>query len=82
MDRLIIFIFWEIDNMIVERMRHAVHGIMNKIHQHEFNAGLSTGILPRDTFIFYLIQDAMYLADFSKALALTAARLPNNQRAF
>lgn len=65
--------------MIVDKMRHAAHNIINKIHHHQFNSGLSTGILPRDTFIFYLIQDALYLADFSRALALAAARLPDNE---
>lgn len=65
--------------MIVEKMQYAVHGIMHAIHQHPFISGLSTGVLPRDTFIFYLVQDALYLADFSRALALTAAKLPNNE---
>ena len=64
--------------MIVDKMRHAVDGIMNTIHHHAFNVELSEGILPREKFIFYLIQDALYLADFAKALALTAGRLVNN----
>lgn len=65
--------------MIVETMQLAVQSIIDKIHHHEFNIELSTGRLPRDTFIFYLLQDALYLADFSRALALTAAKLPDNE---
>lgn len=52
--------------------------IIEKIHVHPFNQELAQGTLPSEKFIFYLMQDGLYLADFSRALALTAARLPNN----
>ncbi|MDF1827493.1 MAG: thiaminase II [Legionellaceae bacterium] len=51
---------------------------MEKIQAHPFNDELAKGILPQKKFIFYLRQDALYLADFSRALALTSARLPDN----
>lgn len=65
--------------MIFDRMIGSVKTIIEKIHFHHFNQELAKGTLPEDKFIFYLIQDALYLADFSRALALTAAKLPNNQ---
>lgn len=53
---------------------------MPKIYQHPFNQELAQGNLALEKFIFYLKQDALYLADFSKALALTAIRLPHDQQ--
>jgi len=64
--------------MIFTSMVREVSLIIEKIHVHPFNQELGQGTLPFDKFIFYLIQDGLYLADFSRALALTAARLPNN----
>lgn len=61
--------------MIFQQMTHAVSAILHKIQHQPFNQELSQGILPKEKFHFYLAQDALYLADFSRALALTAARL-------
>ncbi len=60
-------------------MRKSIEPIMVKIHNQSFNKELSQGILANEKFIHYLQQDSLYLADFSKALALTAARLSCNQ---
>lgn len=65
--------------MIFDHMVDSVKTIIEKIHFHHFNQELAQGTLPEDKFIFYLMQDALYLADFSRALALTAAKLQNNQ---
>jgi thiaminase/transcriptional activator TenA len=43
-----------------------------------FNRELAAGTLSRERFIFYLLQDAHYLAYFGRALAVTAARAPDN----
>lgn len=59
-------------------MLGSIEMMMEKIQSHPFNAELAKGLLPQKKFIFYLLQDALYLADFSRALALTSARLPNN----
>ena len=67
--------------MIFKKMTSATNSIMDKIHNHPFNKELSAGSLPKEKFIYYLAQDALYLLDFSKALALTAARLSNNDQA-
>ncbi|WP_131782904.1 TenA family protein [Legionella gresilensis] len=64
--------------MIFKDMAQATNEIQIKIHHHPFNIQLAEGTLPKDIFIFYLIQDALYLADYSRALSITAARLPRN----
>jgi thiaminase/transcriptional activator TenA len=61
--------------MIFDKMRLATHSVMNEIFAQPFNHELCNGTLPRQKFISYLQQDALYLADYSRALALTAARL-------
>ena len=43
-----------------------------------FNIEFGTGNLAMEKFIFYLVRDALYLTDFSRALAMTAVRLPHN----
>lgn len=67
--------------MIFEKMCHAAAPIINEIHKQKFNLELSQGILPKEKFIHYLIQDSLYLSEFSKALALTAVRLSDNDQA-
>jgi thiaminase (transcriptional activator TenA) len=66
--------------MIVDRMCQSVSSIMKKIHKCPFNLELKNGSLPKDKFIFYLVQDAIYLADFSRALAMTAVKLDDKQQ--
>jgi thiaminase (transcriptional activator TenA) len=43
-----------------------------------FNRELAAGTLSRERFIFYMLQDAHYLTYFARALAVTAARAPEN----
>src|SRR2546423_15159068 len=46
------------------------------ILRHPFVRGLTDGTLPRESFRFYAVQDALYLRDFARALSLAAARAP------
>jgi len=46
------------------------------ILRHPFLRGLTEGSLSRDAFQFYVIQDAHYLRDYARALAVCAARAP------
>jgi thiaminase (transcriptional activator TenA) len=39
-----------------------------------FNKELMNGTLPEDVFAFYMKQDALYLEDFSRALAIAGAK--------
>ena len=43
---------------------------------HPFLTGLTDGSLPRQSFQFYAVQDALYLREFARALSIAAARAP------
>jgi thiaminase/transcriptional activator TenA len=45
------------------------------ILEHPFISELTDGSLSRERFAFYMKQDALYLQDFSRALAIAGARL-------
>jgi len=51
--------------------------IYRAILDHPFNQQLAQGTLPQEQFQFYLKQDALYLVDFAKALALISAKSPS-----
>src|SRR6516165_4184529 len=51
-------------------LRKAIHGL-------PFNTELAAGSLSRDRFQTYIIQDAIYLGQFSRALAIAAAKAPD-----
>jgi len=44
------------------------------IMEHPFVTGLTDGTLPEDAFARYVVQDALYLRDYARALALCGAR--------
>ena len=46
---------------------------------HPFVRGLTDGSLPREAFRFYAVQDALYLRDFARSLALAGARAPRDE---
>ena len=46
------------------------------IHRLPFNTELAAGILSRERFRFYITQDAIYLGQYARVLALAAARAP------
>ena len=47
------------------------------IHALPFNAELAAGTLGRERFQHYITQDALYLGQFSRALAIAAAKAPD-----
>jgi thiaminase (transcriptional activator TenA) len=47
------------------------------IHALPFNVELAAGTLARERFQHYITQDALYLGEFSRSLALAAARAPD-----
>src|SRR5437868_8783221 len=51
-------------------LREAIHGL-------PFNTELAAGSLSRERFRTYIIQDAIYLGQFSRALAISAAKAPD-----
>ncbi len=46
---------------------------------HPFIKGLTDGSLEEDRFRFYVIQDALYLGEFARALNVAAARAPDDE---
>jgi len=51
--------------------------IYDAILAHPFLAGLTDGSLPQDAFVFYVLQDALYLHGYAQALAAVASRAPD-----
>jgi thiaminase (transcriptional activator TenA) len=52
----------------------SIEPIYASILNHPFNQELTAGTLPKEKFQFYIKQDALYLTDFAKALAVIAAK--------
>jgi thiaminase/transcriptional activator TenA len=46
------------------------------IHRLPFNTELAAGTLSRERFRFYITQDALYLGQYARVLALAAAKAP------
>ncbi|MDI7276068.1 MAG: thiaminase II [Anaerolineae bacterium] len=65
----------------VDTLWEEITPIYQAIIAHPFNRELTQGTLPRDKFEFYIQQDALYLADFGRALAIMAGRSGTVERA-
>lgn len=59
-----------------ERLWAAMAPTYAAILQHPFLAGLTDGSLDPDCFAFYVRQDACYLLDYGRALAVVGAKAP------
>jgi thiaminase/transcriptional activator TenA len=57
----------------------AIDPIYAAILRHPFVRGLTDGSLPRASFEFYAVQDALYLREFARALSIAAARAPQDE---
>jgi len=51
-----------------------IEGVYQAVLKHPFVTGLSDGSLPPEVFQHYVIQDAHYLRDYSRALAVVGAK--------
>lgn len=56
----------------------SIEGVFEKIIAHPFIQGLTSGELPEDVFKFYIVQDMHYLREYSRILALLAAKADCN----
>src|SRR5271165_417861 len=54
-----------------------IASLRRAIHQLPFNVELAAGSLDRQRFQTYIVQDAIYLGQFSRALAISAAKAPD-----
>lgn len=57
-----------------DRLWKQIDPIYDAILELPFITELTEGTLPEDIFLFYLKQDTLYLADFSRALSLAGVR--------
>ena len=57
----------------------SIEPIYAAILRHPFVTGLTDGSLPRDSFRFYAVQDALYLREFARALSLAAAKATRDE---
>jgi thiaminase (transcriptional activator TenA) len=60
-----------------EMARQRTQILRNAIDVLPFNTELAAGTLVRERFQHYIIQDALYLGRFSRALAIAAAKAPD-----
>ncbi len=58
----------------------ASENIYQKIIEHPFNQELAKGTLDEQKFSFYLSQDAVYIGEYSRALAALAAKTPSHDQ--
>lgn len=54
----------------------AAAGVRAAMREMPFNRELAAGVLPRESFRHYMIQDALYLEGFGRALAFAAGKAP------
>jgi thiaminase/transcriptional activator TenA len=52
-------------------------GLREAIHRLPFNTELAAGSLAPERFRFYIMQDAIYLVEYARVLALAAAKAPD-----
>lgn len=64
------------DNFSTELWR-GISGIYGAILAHPFVTGLADGSLPRESFEFYVVQDALYLGKYARVLAAVGSRAPD-----
>jgi thiaminase (transcriptional activator TenA) len=61
-----------------DQLWKSIEPIYAAILRHPFVRGLGDGSLDRDCFKFYVLQDALYLREFGRALAIAAAHAPED----
>jgi thiaminase/transcriptional activator TenA len=61
-----------------EELWQSIEAIYAAILRHPFLTGLTDGSLPRESFQFYTVQDALYLREFARCLSIAAGRAPED----
>ncbi len=62
-----------------ESLWGSIADVYGRILKHPFIRGLTDGTLPEEAFRFYVIQDALYLRDYARGLALLGAKAPEDR---
>jgi thiaminase (transcriptional activator TenA) len=55
----------------------SIEGVYAEILAHPFLTGLTDGTLAEERFRFYVLQDALYLREYARALSLAGVRSPD-----
>ena len=61
------------------RIMSEISDIQNAIMKHPFIAGLGNGTLQEENFIYYVIQDTLYLREYSEILMLAGDRMEKTE---
>ena len=61
---------------LTRRLWDSITDVYDQILAHPFVAGLADGSLDREAFRYYVVQDALYLRDYARALSVCGARAP------
>jgi thiaminase (transcriptional activator TenA) len=67
------------DDSFSARLWESIGDIYRAILAHPFITGLTDGTLPAESFAFYVVQDALYLQDYARALAAVGSRAPTSE---
>jgi hypothetical protein len=59
-----------------KRLWESIGEVFARILAHPFLTGLTDGTLDEAAFRFYVVQDALYLRDFGRGLAVLGAKAP------
>ncbi|WP_431679723.1 thiaminase II [Kitasatospora sp. KL5] len=62
---------------LTDELWSAIEPVYDEILAHPFLAGLTDGTLPRQAFRHFVVQDSHYLRDYARALAVCAAKAPD-----
>jgi thiaminase/transcriptional activator TenA len=65
-----------VDESFSGRLWASIGDIYGAILAHPFITGLTDGTLPEEAFAFYVVQDAIYLREYARALATVGSRAP------
>ena len=58
-------------------LRDKADHLWEREHTHPFVVGIGKGTLPIEMFQYYLKQDYIFLVEFSRAIAIAAAKAPS-----
>jgi len=65
------------DDRFTSRLWAGIAPLYAEILKHPFLDGLADGSLDREAFRFYVIEDALYLHDYARSLAILAGKAPH-----
>ena len=66
------------DGSFSAQLSGSIGDIYQAILAHPFITGLTNGTLPVESFAFYVVQDALYLQGYARALAAVGSRAPTS----